>query len=259
MKHLLHHIRKFLYASDFIAWKWLLKLFWNPSPHKPEYFIQRYLGNLNEVYFIQIGANDGLVRDPLIHFITMNKHWKGVLLEPLPDVFSHELVPLHRKRQHLHLVNAAIGRELGKSVIYRISFSKKRWATGLTSFKKETLLSKIEDGYVERCAKKYGDTLPNDRNQWIIEENIQTVTFDRLLDEFKFPRLDLLQIDAEGFDGEVIRMFPFHRIKPRIISFEHEHLSMEDKLECFEMLKEQKYILTILERDAIARFDERFL
>ncbi len=258
MKHLLHHIRKFLFASDFIVWKWLLKIFWKPSPHKPEYFIQRYLGNLDEVYFIQIGANDGLVRDPLIHFITLNKHWKGILLEPLPDVFSKELKPLHHKRQHIHLLNAAIGKDSGNAVIYRIAFSKKRWATGLTSFKKETLLSKIEDGYVERCAHKYGDKLPEDVSRWIAEEYIQTVTFDQLLDEYKLPQLNLLQIDAEGFDGEVIRMFPFHRLKPHIISFEHEHMKMEEKLECFEMLKEQKYILTILERDAIARLAERF-
>ncbi|MCX7744487.1 MAG: FkbM family methyltransferase [Flavobacteriales bacterium] len=253
MKRILHHIRKFFFKSDFIIWKWLLKLFWKPSPHKPEYFIKRYLGKVNDVYFIQIGANDGLVRDPLIHFITLHNCWQGVLLEPLPEVFSNELAPLHKKRPHIHLLNAAIGKEPGKAVIYRISFSKKRWATGLTSFKKETLLSKINDGYVERNAKKYGDSLPINPNEWIREEKIDTVTFDQLLDKFEFPRLDLLQIDAEGFDGEVIRMFPFHRIKPRIISFEHEHLKMEEKLECFELLKEQKYILTILERDAIAR------
>lgn len=250
---MIHQIRFLLFAYDFIVWKWLLRLFWKPSPREPEFFIQQHLKKKEEVYFIQIGANDGLVRDPLIHLITLHKNWKGVLLEPLPDVFTRELKPLHRHRPHLHLLNAAIGRESGESVIYRIGFSNRRWATGLTSFKKDTLLSKIEDGYVERCARKYGDSIPEDRTRWIVEEQIQTVTFDQLLDEFTFPRLDLLQIDAEGFDLEIIRMFPFHRIKPQVISFEHEHLSMEDKQKCFELLKKHGYLLSILQRDAVAR------
>lgn len=253
MKALLHKIRFFLFASDHILWKWVLQLFWRPSPREPEFYIRHYLDNKEEVYFIQIGANDGLVSDPLIHLITLHKNWKGVLLEPLPDVFTYELKPLHSKRPRLILLNAAIAREAGQAVIYRISFSNKRWATGLTSFRKETLLSKITDGYVERCARKYGDLLPSDRNRWIAEETIRCITFQQILSESGFPRIDLLQIDAEGFDLEVIRMVPFHLVKPYIISFEHEHLSMEDKAICFDLLKEQGYQLTILQRDAVAR------
>lgn len=253
MKRFLHTIRFWLFASDHIIWKWLLQIFWKPSPREPEFYIRQYLGNRQEVYFIQVGANDGLVRDPLIHLIMLHKNWKGVLLEPLPDVFTHALKPLHRKRPQLHLMNAAIARESGQSIIYRISFSKKRWATGLTSFRKETLLSKINDGYVERCARKYGDLLPADRNQWIAEETIRSVNFQQILSETDFPRIDLLQIDAEGFDLEVIRMLPFHLVKPYVISFEHEHLSMEDKATCFDLLKGQGYQLAVLERDAVAR------
>jgi FkbM family methyltransferase len=246
-----------LFASDHIIWKWLLQLFWKPSPREPEFYIHQYLANQKEVYFIQVGANDGLVRDPLIHLITLHKNWKGVLLEPLPDVYNRELKPLHRKRPRLLLINAALASEVKHAVIYRIAFSKKRWATGLTTFRKETLLSKINDGYVERCARKYGDTLPANRNQWITEQTIRCITFEQILTESGFPRIDLLQIDAEGFDLEIIRMIPFHLIKPYVISFEHEHLSMDDKATCFELLQKQGYQLIVLQRDTVARLTQR--
>lgn len=241
-----------LFASDNSIGRGLLHIFWKPSPLEPEYYIHQCLKSRKEVYFIQVGANDGLINDPLIYFIILNKNWKGVLLEPLPDVFHHALKPLHRRRSRLLLFNAAIANQPGESVIYRISFSNKRWATGLTSFKKETLISKINDGYVERCAHKYNDTLPDDRNTWIAEQTIRCVTFQQIIKESGFPQIDLIQIDAEGYDYQIIRMIPFHRIKPHVISFEHEHLSLQDKETCFQLLKEQGYQITVLQRDAIA-------
>jgi hypothetical protein len=55
----------------------------------------------------------------------------------------------------------------------------------------------------------------------------ETISFETLLDRFKWSKLDLLQVDAEGFDAEIIKMFPFDRLKPAIIHFEANILKAE--------------------------------
>lgn len=51
-----------------------------------------------------------------------------------------------------------------------------------------------------------------------------------LFSQFDVNHVDLLQIDTEGFDAEIIYIFPFDKIKLSIIHFESKHLS-KPKLE----------------------------
>jgi len=228
-----------------------LYLTWHPSPQKPEHYLKKTLGSKKNIWFIQVGANDGLINDPLIRLISMY-NWKGILLEPLPHVFQHQLVPLHKKFHNLTLVQAAIIPNKETLCIYSIEFSKKRWATGLSTFRKDILEQKIKDGYVEHMAQKHGDKLPQNRESWIKNETIPITSFEKLITTYHIPKVDVLQIDTEGLDAEIIKSFPFHHFKPEIISFEHENLSNIEKESCFEFLSKHGYHLTILERDAIA-------
>jgi hypothetical protein len=54
-------------------------------------------------------------------------------------------------------------------------------------------------------------------------------------------KLDLLHIDAEGYDDEIIKMIDFKRIQPGIIQYEHMHLSPERRSACEELLKKHGY------------------
>src|SRR5262245_57869066 len=62
-----------------------------------------------EVSFIQVGASDGLRRDPIREFIVRD-NWTGVMIEPLPRVFA--LLKANyahlRARRDLVFENAAI-------------------------------------------------------------------------------------------------------------------------------------------------------
>ena len=66
------------------------------------------------------------------------------------------------------------------------------------------------------------------------------------------PRLDLLQLDTEGYDFEIIRGIHFDRLIPGMISFETEHLDPEELKECEALLRKQNYRLYTFNRDAIA-------
>ena len=47
--------------------------------------------------------------------------------------------------------------------------------------------------------------------------------------KYEINKLDLLQIDAEGYDFELLKIFPFSKVTPRIIHFEHLHLNETDR------------------------------
>ncbi|MFY9287282.1 MAG: FkbM family methyltransferase, partial [Alphaproteobacteria bacterium] len=59
-----------------------------------------------DVYFIQIGAMDGVSYDP-IHKHVKKQKWKGLLFEPIPDMFV-KLQNNYRDCSGLTFVNAAI-------------------------------------------------------------------------------------------------------------------------------------------------------
>jgi FkbM family methyltransferase len=50
--------------------------------------------------------------------------------------------------------------------------------------------------------------------------SVKVRTLDRLLEESGFPRLDVLTIDVEGYEGEVLQGFSVERWKPSIILVE---------------------------------------
>ena len=44
-----------------------------------------YLGKINS--FVQVGAHDGVMHDPLRKFI-LNNNWQGILIEPQKDMLE---------------------------------------------------------------------------------------------------------------------------------------------------------------------------
>lgn len=62
------------------------------------------------------------------------------------------------------------------------------------------------------------------------------MTFTRLFEEAGIPRVDMLQVDAEGYDHEVLRLFEIPTRRPAIIRFEHKHLRPADYGQAIGML-----------------------
>ena len=52
----------------------------------------------------------------------------------------------------------------------------------------------------------------------------------KIINDSNYNSIDLLQIDTEGFDYEVLKMFDFNTYRPVIIQYEHFHLSMEEQI-----------------------------
>lgn len=172
---------------------------------------------------VQIGANDGFQNDPLHKFIKRD-HWRAFLLEPQPYLHTKFLVPLYAHQPTVQPINAALASEDGEMTLYKIA-CEERWATGLSSFDRTYLQQQIDNGHVAEKAQKYGSTLPADRNAWIIETSVATISPDTLLTSYQIGAVDLLQIDTEGLDDEIIYTWNLSKRGPGVIIYEHIHLS----------------------------------
>jgi len=130
-----------------------------------------------DVFFLQVGANDGLMDDP-IHFLVRKYGWCGVLLEPDPQLFER-LKENYSGVDGPILVNAALSPINGKTTFYRIRMDEKmpNWCALLGSFRREVILSNKND-------------VPEIETH-IVEDRIESISFHSLVARYKPPRIDL--------------------------------------------------------------------
>jgi FkbM family methyltransferase len=175
-------------------------------------------------YFVQVGANDGVTDDDIRPYI-LRHNWRGVLVEPLPDVFER-LKKNYAGVERLEFANCAITEKLGQIEFWRHPSLPQCSGLGVrTRIQSRAKMERVE---------------------------VSGVTWHDLLDHYDVDRIDLLQIDTEGYDAEVIRLFPFERMTPLIIRYEHKHLKMADRQELEAFLRQRHYSLFWEEHDTVA-------
>ena len=195
--------------------------------------------NREQVFCIQVGANDGKTTDPVFRFFDQFG-WNGLLVEPQEDVYEQQLKKTYAHRPELILENVAIGPS-GKSLpFYRLNCSDANWATGLATFNKEVLLAHVSNGYIEQKAQEDGILLGKE----LIETTmIPTVSFNDLIERHSIDRVDVLCIDAEGADFEVLEQFDFEQYKPDLVLYESKHLLDSDYVSSKALLSNAGYRL----------------
>lgn len=216
------------------------KYIYRPKSGTLAFYIDRLSKSVEDFFVVQVGANDGMTHDPIHKFIKRD-HWQGILLEPQAQVFQKYLKGLYQNQPGITAINAALGRENGETTLYCIGFSDSRWATGLASFDRSVLEKSFASGHVMRQVQKEKGSLPDDQDQWISKLQVPVITVSTLLKKYAIRKIDLLQIDTEGYDYEIIKLFDFKEVKPTAISYENMHLSDFDKKACVIYLTENNY------------------
>ncbi len=192
-------------------------------------YTDRFSKSNKDITVVQVGANDGFNHDPIFKFI-FRDHWKGILLEPQPLVFKI-LSRLHAKNNRITPVNAAVDYIDSKRTLYSLA-ADERWAHGRASFSRAPVEQAISSGFFEKKAAQSGVKLPSNREEWIQETEIDCLSPKTLMERYGITKMDWLQIDTEGYDFEIIKMFNLAETKPKVVSYEHAHLSPEEMTAC---------------------------
>ncbi len=177
-----------------------------------------------------VGAFDGVTNDPTSEFIT--KHpCHAIFVEPQPAAFSR-LRERFGGRSNVDLHNAAIDAATGHRVIYCVPpgvAGLPLWTEQLASFDKLHLL-------------KHEDRAPG-ISQHIVAVQVPTLTFTDLLRKSDVGSVDVLQIDAEGFDAQLLAWFPFESIKPGLLHYETAHMSEDEHSAATARLRDLGYLV----------------
>ena len=96
---------------------------------------------------------------------------------------------------------------------------------------------------------RFENTIYRDDYTWII---VQGIPLMEMIEEHGLNKIDLLQIDTEGYNAKVISMFNFRKFNPKIIQYEHVHLSSRQKIDILRLLNSEGYYTIEKMNDVIA-------
>ncbi len=193
--------------------------------------IEQVAAECDGLFFIQIGANDGVIHDPIYRYVVQDD-WQGILVEPVRYYYDR-LKENYHHQANLIFENVAISDCDEKRDFYYIQEGVEHlpgWSRGLGSFYRDVLL-------------KHKRVIP-DIEQYIVHRKVQCISLTSLLAKHRVGSVDLLMMDTEGYDFELLKQVDFSRIMPKVIVYEHKHLSRSDRYACRTMLAEHGYIFS---------------
>ena len=192
------------------------------------------LRELGESYLtlLQIGSGDHAYLDPFVTHAPDYLSGRVILIEPVPEVFKR-LRRLY-SNENIEVINCAIGERRE---------TKNFWIVG--NIAKEKLGNRLPPWWndigsfdVKHIERHLGGALSNFKEKITVKVR----TIEEILSERQVSNLFFLHIDAEGFDFEILKAFPFATLTPHAIMLEHVHLSKEEKQNLERFLSNLGYV-----------------
>ncbi len=191
-------------------------------------------------FFVQVGACEGAIGDPLGYFMRVAR-WRGILVEPVPYL-AERIRANCGDLPGIALEHAAIAPEEGERVFHYLEAGegdrRPEIYKTLGSFQRDNL---------ERHAHYIADF-----EERVTSKPVRCLPLDALCRKHEVDRLDLLFCDAEGYDHEVLRTLDLAHTPPRLVVWEHQHLSDEDASSCRERFEGAGYRVCVLAKDSAA-------
>jgi FkbM family methyltransferase len=155
---------------------------------------------------VLVGAHDGSKTVDFVQTALALGH--VLLIEPVPYLFT-KLKARWEGTPRLSLLQGAISTHIGSQDFYAPTPSAQRvfqYGDQLGSFNESHAVNHHPQlaGMFEKIV-------------------VQTTTFDFLIHQYEIEGINVLVTDTEGSDAKILPLFPFDKLKPRIIVFEHKH------------------------------------
>jgi len=193
-----------------------------------------------DIFFAVIGAMDGVNHDNTFKYAFKNKHWKGLLIEPMKDYFK-KLKENYEHRENLIFENVAISDSEGYEYLFRIpselveSGEVPSWSDGISTFYPEKNVMK-EEHLISKAVK----------------EPVLCTTFENISNKHSIEKIDVLQIDVEGCDSNVFWQIWNLNYRPKLIIIEIVNMQSKEKNKIQKILKNNSYTLSYVCDDLIA-------
>jgi FkbM family methyltransferase len=218
-----------IYEVKFLRHMYVKYLVWYPDTWNFD-VVEAYSKYKSKIKFIQVGSNDGITNDPIYQYIKKYR-WEGVLVEPVPYLF-HKLKDNYRNiNANVRFENCAIAHVKGRLKFYRLKENSlpnlPAWYDQLGSFDKEVILK-------HRSVIPFFDEL-------LVEDIVDTITFEDLLSKYNIAEVNLIHIDTEGYDYEILKMLRLETLVVDLIMFEHKHLTAQDYRSGLDLLRKSGF------------------
>jgi FkbM family methyltransferase len=206
-------------------------------------------------FFVQVGGFDGESFDPLRRHI-VDKNLAGLIVEPIPQYFE-KLQKLYAGSKTVTPVHCAIAEENGERTIWRFNPRAIEGGAlpphfaGIVSFVMDDLL---KDTGVLAASSPDEETRAVLRSQ-LRGEPVRCRTMNALLGDHGVAHVDILQIDTEGYDYVILKLFDFAKYRPAIVHYEHQHLSRADYDAAEALLRSHGYRIKRGTYDTLATHD----
>ena len=189
---------------------------------------------------IQIGANEGKRFDLLSPYIKKYQ-CKSLLVEPIKEYFI-KLKENYKNDNFILFENSAISVNNEIQKIYKVNTkylnNYSDHIPGISSFDKEHLI-------------KHGV-----KKRHIVSEPVTSINIANLITKHKFNSLDLLFIDAEGYDGNIAIDFLTTTLIRPIIILEYIHIQKKIFKDLISILEKEKYVLFAINENLICYPDK---
>ena len=183
------------------------------SQIKQDIFVLSETGFKKNGYFVEFGATDGVTLSNT-YLLETKFDWKGIVAEPLKSKYS-----LLIKNRTCHVEDLCVWSESGKILEFNETLN-----SDLSTIKEFS----SSDFHSE--ARKGGDIF-----------NVKTISLYDLLEKYNAPKyIDYLSIDTEGSEYEILKNFDFEKYVFKIITCEHNHTDMREKI--YTLLTNNGYV-----------------
>lgn len=172
--------------------------------------------------FVEIGSCDF---DTLNDFALGN--WKGVIVEPVAKYLNN--LP---KRENVTYLNYAVDTKAGKRNLYLMNeamVDADHDYAGMSTFYERKDASPVE---------------------------VETITYEQVIEKAGIERVDYLKIDTEGHDWEILQSVIFEGpLRPVRLRVEHKHCPVDEMIDFLE----QRYYEVYHLRDDLVCTDKHWL
>lgn len=162
-----------------------------------------FFSNTKNGFFFDIGAYDG-VQFSNSYLFEKYRNWKGVCVEPNKTVFAK----LQQIRNCI-AINGVISDVSGEVSYMKVAGAGEMLSGIVTNFNEKHL-----DRINETIATKGGNTTV---------ETVQSFRIGDIIDTYNIQHISLLSIDTEGSELDILKTFPFHKLKPQLILVENTY------------------------------------